>query len=372
MAPPIPRRGVAELGVEAQLRPLLREPGRAEEPRIGVGSAVRADEEVVHFARRDDAPDRPDRGERLPRRGVELHRANAGTARRRESASTVMRVPMSPTASGNGGSRPRGRVRALSRSPEYRPRVPLFASGPIRLRSSCSPQVLFDAIALELVVERAQADAEPLGGAARLPPTAARALLDGLALELGERADARPRAVAAGAASPPRAKVLGPIVSPPRRGSAPRSSAFASSRTLPRHARREQRARRRRASSVGRGRPRSRADPREQRVARAAGCRRAARAAAAAGSGRPRGGSRGPRGSGPRRSSRAGRGWSPRSSARRPRCVLAAADALEAPLLEHAQELGLELGLELADLVEEERAAVGELEAAAAALRRRR
>src|SRR6185436_9666904 len=46
----------------------------------------------------------------------------------------------------------------------------------------------------------------------------------------------------------------------------------------------------------------------------------------------------------------------------------AAADALESALLEDAQELGLELGLELADLVEEERAAVGELEPAALAL----
>src|SRR6188474_3448830 len=48
----------------------------------------------------------------------------------------------------------------------------------------------------------------------------------------------------------------------------------------------------------------------------------------------------------------------------------AAADALEAALLQDAQELGLELGLELADLVEEERAAVGQLEPAALALGR--
>ena len=47
-----------------------------------------------------------------------------------------------------------------------------------------------------------------------------------------------------------------------------------------------------------------------------------------------------------------------------------AADALEAALLEHAQQLGLQLGLELADLVEEERAAVGQLEPAALALGR--
>ena len=39
------------------------------------------------------------------------------------------------------------------------------------------------------------------------------------------------------------------------------------------------------------------------------------------------------------------------------------ADALELALLEHAQQLGLQLERDLADLVEEERAAVGELEA---------
>src|SRR5512139_1909327 len=47
-----------------------------------------------------------------------------------------------------------------------------------------------------------------------------------------------------------------------------------------------------------------------------------------------------------------------------------AADALEPPLLQHAEQLGLELGPELADLVEEERASVGELEPAALALGR--
>src|SRR5262249_19759801 len=41
-----------------------------------------------------------------------------------------------------------------------------------------------------------------------------------------------------------------------------------------------------------------------------------------------------------------------------------AADALEAPLLEHPQELGLAALGQLADLVEEQRAAVGQLEAA--------
>ena len=46
---------------------------------------------------------------------------------------------------------------------------------------------------------------------------------------------------------------------------------------------------------------------------------------------------------------------------------LAAADAFEAALLHDAQELGLEGGGELADLVEEEGAALGELDAAALA-----
>ena len=41
-----------------------------------------------------------------------------------------------------------------------------------------------------------------------------------------------------------------------------------------------------------------------------------------------------------------------------------AADALDLALLEHAQELGLQRDVELADLVEEDRAAVGLLEAA--------
>ena len=43
---------------------------------------------------------------------------------------------------------------------------------------------------------------------------------------------------------------------------------------------------------------------------------------------------------------------------------LGAADALELPLLEHAQELGLERERHLADLVEEQGAAVGHLELA--------
>src|SRR5262245_54390515 len=47
-----------------------------------------------------------------------------------------------------------------------------------------------------------------------------------------------------------------------------------------------------------------------------------------------------------------------------------ATDALETARLQDAQQLGLQLGLELADLVEEERAAVGELEPAALALAR--
>ena len=51
---------------------------------------------------------------------------------------------------------------------------------------------------------------------------------------------------------------------------------------------------------------------------------------------------------------------------------LAAADAHDLPLLEHAQELDLQLGVELADLVEEERAAVRQLELADLARRSRR
>ena len=43
---------------------------------------------------------------------------------------------------------------------------------------------------------------------------------------------------------------------------------------------------------------------------------------------------------------------------------LGAADAVEAPFLDHAQQLGLRGERHLADLVEEQRAAVGELEAA--------
>src|SRR6185436_15810712 len=47
---------------------------------------------------------------------------------------------------------------------------------------------------------------------------------------------------------------------------------------------------------------------------------------------------------------------------------LAAPDPLELPLLEHPEELGLELGSEVPDLVEVEGAAVRQLEAAEAAL----
>src|SRR5207237_8100426 len=47
---------------------------------------------------------------------------------------------------------------------------------------------------------------------------------------------------------------------------------------------------------------------------------------------------------------------------------LAAADAPEAALLQHAEELGLRIGVHLRDLVEEKRAAIGELEAAEPAL----
>src|SRR5262249_38559380 len=46
--------------------------------------------------------------------------------------------------------------------------------------------------------------------------------------------------------------------------------------------------------------------------------------------------------------------------------VRAAADAFDLPALEHTQQLRLEVGLELADLVEEERPAVGLFERAGA------
>ena len=49
-------------------------PGRGEQPRLRIRGAVRADEEVVHLARRHHAPHRPDRIERRARLGVELHR----------------------------------------------------------------------------------------------------------------------------------------------------------------------------------------------------------------------------------------------------------------------------------------------------------
>ena len=49
-----------------------------------------------------------------------------------------------------------------------------------------------------------------------------------------------------------------------------------------------------------------------------------------------------------------------------------AAEAAERALLEDAEELGLGAGLHLGDLVEEEGAAVGELEAALAAVAARR
>ena len=84
------------------------------------------------------------------------------------------------------------------------------------------------------------------------------------------------------------------------------------------------------------------------------------------------GGSTGPRGSA-----------RPRPSASRSRFVaatmrtstahgLVAADALELALLQHAQQLDLHRQRDLADLVEEQRAAVGLLEAALLARRRRR
>ena len=105
---------------------------------------------------------------------------------------------------------------------------------------------------------------------------------------------------------------------------------------------------------------------------RAAGCLPCARAAAAPGSARPRGASRGPRGTG-----RARRAASdPCSSPRRTRTSICdraiAADRLDLALLQHAQELVLHARVDVADLVEEDRAAVRLAEQAAARAVRRR
>ena len=64
-----------------------------------------------------------------------------------------------------------------------------------------------------------------------------------------------------------------------------------------------------------------------------------------------------------------GRGDQPRTSTR---TGLRAADALELALLQHAQQLRLQLERQLADLVEEQRAAVGQLELALLRADRRR
>ena len=64
------------------------------------------------------------------------------------------------------------------------------------------------------------------------------------------------------------------------------------------------------------------------------------------------------------RSSARDRGWSPRRRGRRRAMRARAADALELALLQDAQQLRLHLQRQLADLVEEQRAAVGQLEAA--------
>ena len=89
---------------------------------------------------------------------------------------------------------------------------------------------------------------------------------------------------------------------------------------------------------------------------------RGARAAAARRCGRRRAGRTGPRGSGPRAPRPRGRGWSRRPPARRP-AARRRADAAEHPLLQHAQQLHLDVERQLADLVEEQRAAVRRLEA---------
>ena len=96
---------------------------------------------------------------------------------------------------------------------------------------------------------------------------------------------------------------------------------------------------------------------------RAARCPRAARAAAGSRSAPRAGGSRGPRGSGP--SATARRRSTLVAAMMRTSLVprLALAHALERALLQHAQQLHLQVQRQVADLVEEERAAGGQLEA---------
>ena len=92
-----------------------------------------------------------------------------------------------------------------------------------------------------------------------------------------------------------------------------------------------------------------------------------ARAAAGAQRARPRAGSRDPARNRPRRDLGArGRGWSRRSRGRRPRAALSSPTARTSPVLEHAQQLRLQVRGQLADLVEEQRAAVGARERAGA------
>ena len=94
------------------------------------------------------------------------------------------------------------------------------------------------------------------------------------------------------------------------------------------------------------------------------GCRRGARAAAAGRSSRRPGGRRGRR-ERPRSAPPPGRGWSRRQDETRASATIAA-DPLVGPLLHHAQQLGLQRQRQLADLVEKQRAAVGERERAVA------
>ena len=101
-----------------------------------------------------------------------------------------------------------------------------------------------------------------------------------------------------------------------------------------------------------------------RRTAPAAGCPRRAPAAAAAAAGTRSGGSTGPRGIVLSRNRlqqvAVGRG----DDAHVDRSDVVAADALELALLQHAQQLDLQLRRQLADLVEEDRPAVGQLEPA--------
>ena len=114
------------------------------------------------------------------------------------------------------------------------------------------------------------------------------------------------------------------------------------------------------------------ASARRRSARRAAECPRAARAAAARGSARRSAGRTDPRGSGPSAISVSSVLVRRREHAHVDRDRLRSADARDDAVLQHAQHLGLRREAHVADLVEEERAAVGLLELARRGRRRRR